>query len=79
MQLASGEVEKQITSKREIRQLLNGMYGGKGEKGEVGFDTRNGILFENLPKLKRSRLIDEEMLDYYASQYVGNGIHSTCA
>lgn len=53
------------------------MYGGKGIGGEIGFDVRTGIRFEHLPKLQRSRLIDEEMLEYYTEQYFRNGIHST--
>jgi len=77
LQLASGLVEEKIQTKNQIKQLLNGIYGGKAGNGEVGFDVREGILFDNLPKLKRSRLIDEDVLEYYADQYSKYGIHST--
>lgn len=77
LQLASGIVEEKIQTKNQIKQLLNGIYGGKGGNGEVGFDVREGILFDNLPKLKRSRLIDEDVLEYYADEYSTHGIHST--
>ena len=77
LQLASGEVEKHIQSKDDIRQFLNALYGGKGPNGELGFEVEKGLVFENLPKLGRTRLLDERTLDYYAEQYA-KGIHSTC-
>jgi len=46
IQLASGEIEKKIQSKEDIRKFLNAMYGGQGSDGEVGFDVRKGLLFE---------------------------------
>lgn len=46
IQLASGEVEKKIQSKEEIKQFLNALYGGQGPNGEVGFDIHKGLLFE---------------------------------
>ena len=77
LQLASGLVEEKIQSKQEIKHLLNGMYGGKGPNGEVGFEVETGILFDNLPKLQQSRLMSEEVLDYYAEEYARNGMHGT--
>lgn len=77
LQLASGEVEKRIQTREQIRQFLNGMYGGKGPNGEMGFATNPGILFDNLPKLEPSRLLSEEELDHYADCYARNGLHST--
>lgn len=77
IQLASGEVEKHIQTKDQIKQLLNALYGGKGPNGERGFDVKKGIAFEDLPKLQRSRLLDDSMLDYYADQYSKNGMHGT--
>jgi hypothetical protein len=35
----SGEVEKVIRSKDEVRQFLLALYGGRTEAGEFGFDA----------------------------------------
>ena len=77
LHLASGEVEKHIQTKAQIREFLNALYGGKGPNGETGFNTSNGPEYENLPKLGPTRLLTSEMLDFYAEQYARNGIHST--
>ncbi|KAK3176905.1 hypothetical protein OEA41_008231 [Lepraria neglecta] len=77
LQLASGAVEEHIKTKAQIKQFLNGLYGGKGPNGEVGFDVRKGVLFENLPILRKTPLLDEEMLEYYAEEYCRNGMGGT--
>ena len=64
LQLRSGEVEKRLQSKHELRMFLNGMYGGKGPNGELGFDPKTGIIFENLPKLKPTPLLSSEVFPY---------------
>ncbi|KAL6717018.1 hypothetical protein ACLMJK_004932 [Lecanora helva] len=68
IQLASGKVEEHIKSKEEIKRFLNALYGGKGPNGEQGFEVTKGVLFENLDKLRPTRLMSEEVLDYYAEQ-----------
>ncbi|KAL9102192.1 MAG: hypothetical protein Q9163_002640 [Psora crenata] len=77
LQLASGEVEKRIRSRNEIRQFLNAVYGGRGPNGEFGFDVRKGLLWENLPRLNKTSLLDDKTLEYYVEQYAKNGIAST--
>ena len=64
LQLASGEVEKAIISREQIRQLLNGLYGGRGPNGEVGFTTQQGLLVQNMPKLGPSPLVSERVSCY---------------
>lgn len=64
LQLASGDIEKVITSRDELRQFLNALYGGRGPNGELGFTARQGLLVENLPKLGPSRLISEKVRCY---------------
>lgn len=78
IQLASGAVEEHIQTKDEIKQFLNGMYGGSGASGEGGFDVTKGVLFENLEKLGKTPLLSEEMLEYYVDQYARNGMHGSC-
>lgn len=64
LQLASGDVEKVITSRDELRQFLNALYGGKGPNGEVGFTVQEGLLVQNLPKLGPSPVISEKVIRY---------------
>ena len=78
IQLASGTVEEHIQTKDQIKQFLNALYGGKGPNGEDGFEVTKGVLFENLEKLRRTRLLSEGLLEYYADQYARNGMHGTC-
>lgn len=61
LHFASGDVEKAVRSKTEIRQFLTALYGGKTEKGEFGFDVKKGILIDKLPGLRPSRLLSEEV------------------
>ena len=61
LQLGSGEVEKVLDSREQIRLFLNAMYGGKGPNGEVGFSPQSGIIFENLPHLGPSPLLSAQV------------------
>ena len=61
LQLASGEIEKAIVSKEQIRQFLNGLYGGKGPNGEIGVNVREGVQIENLPKLDPTPLLSPKV------------------
>ena len=61
LQLGSGVVEKAISTKEEIRQFLNSLYGGRGAQGEVGFDVVQGANFENLPKLDPTPLLSPKV------------------
>ena len=61
MKFASGELEKVIRTKREIRQFLLSMYGGRTPNREVGFDVMTGPLLDKLPDLQASPLLSEEV------------------
>ncbi|QQK42375.1 Epoxide hydrolase, putative [Penicillium digitatum] len=75
LQFKSGEVEKVVRSKDEIRQFLLALYGGRTEAGESGFDAYKGVLLDKLGELKLSRLLSEEELEFYTNEFVRNGIH----
>lgn len=75
LKLADGQLDSLI-SRDQIRQFLNGIFGGRGPKGEYAFDTQRGVLLENLPILRPTTLVDEGTLNYYADQYVRNGMQS---
>ncbi|KAF1983059.1 epoxide hydrolase-like protein [Aulographum hederae CBS 113979] len=77
LHLASGEVEKRITSKNDIRQLLSGIYNSAGPNGERVFSPQKGILFENLPLIRPTRLLSTKEMDYYVDQYATNGLHGS--
>jgi len=76
--LASGEIEKHIQTKDEIKQFLNACYGGTGPNGESGIEVTGGTNFGNLDKLEKTKLLSTETLEYYAEQYSRNGMQGTC-
>ena len=61
LQFVSGELEKVIKSKDEIRQFLLSLYGGRTEDGKPGFDVFKGAILDRLPGLKRSWVISEDV------------------
>ncbi|KAF4467357.1 Epoxide hydrolase 2 [Fusarium albosuccineum] len=73
LQFKGPDVESRIQGEEKVRQFLNSLYGGRGPNGEWGFRAQEGILFDNLPLLERSRLLSEEELEYYAKQYAARG------
>ncbi|KAJ6183977.1 hypothetical protein N7519_005278 [Penicillium mononematosum] len=75
LQFKSGEVEKVIRSKDEIRQFLLALYGGRTEAGEFGFDANKGVLLDKIGQLKPSRLLSEEELEFYTNEFARSGIH----
>ncbi|OJD23955.1 hypothetical protein ACJ73_04695 [Blastomyces percursus] len=75
LQFVSMELEKKIKSKRDIRQFLLSLYGGRTPKGEFGFDVFNGVLLDKFQHLQRSKVISEEELNYYVDEYARNGVH----
>ncbi|EGO58054.1 hypothetical protein NEUTE1DRAFT_117040 [Neurospora tetrasperma FGSC 2508] len=72
LQLSGPEFEAQVKGEEKIRQFLSGMYGAKGPDGERVFTTEKGCLFENLPKMGKSPLLDEQEMDYYVKEVAGN-------
>ena len=72
--LASGVVEEHIKTPEEIKRFLNALYDARGEKGEVGFSVTDGPIWENLGKLRRTRLVGEEVLGWYVGEYERNGV-----
>jgi pimeloyl-ACP methyl ester carboxylesterase len=77
--LASGDVEKEIQTKEEIKQFLNALYGARAKDGELGFDVNKGPLFDVIKsgRLQRSNLFSEEELEYYAQNYANTGMRGT--
>jgi soluble epoxide hydrolase/lipid-phosphate phosphatase len=61
LHLASGEVEKRIKSRDDIRRFLCGMFGGMTPDNQLLFSPRKGIRFENLSKIEGPCLMGEEV------------------
>lgn len=61
LQFVSGELEKTIKSKRDIRQFLLSLYGGRTPSGEFGFNVFKGVLLDKFQHLQRSKVISEEV------------------
>lgn len=78
LHLASGQVEKHVQTREQIRQFLNGVYGARTPTGQYGIDVRSGVLFDNLNTIGKTKLMSDAMMDYYVDQYVRKGLHATC-
>jgi hypothetical protein len=61
LQFASGDVEKVVRSKSDIKQFLSALYGARTAKGELGCDVNQGVFLDKLSALKTSRLLSEEV------------------
>jgi hypothetical protein len=61
LQFRSGEVEKVVHKKEDIKQFLLALYGGKTSAGEWGFDPRKGIALDKLGQFQPSRILNGEV------------------
>jgi soluble epoxide hydrolase / lipid-phosphate phosphatase len=61
LQLASGDIEKSIKTRDDLRAFLNGLFGGKGPNGEVAFVAEEGVKLDVLKKLNRTKLFTEKV------------------
>ncbi|KAF9737735.1 hypothetical protein PMIN03_003264 [Paraphaeosphaeria minitans] len=73
--LASGEVEKHVNNEHSIRQFLRAIYGGRTPSGETAFDPNKGVLFDKLPHIEESNILNGKILDHYVREYSRHGIH----
>ncbi|KAJ5913841.1 hypothetical protein N7504_002724 [Penicillium tannophilum] len=76
IQFASGELEKVVQSKEEIKQFLTALLGGRTPEKQIGFEAEKGVLLDHLMRLRHSRLLSEEELEYYGQEYSRHGIHA---
>ncbi|KAF2795074.1 hypothetical protein K505DRAFT_416702 [Melanomma pulvis-pyrius CBS 109.77] len=65
IQLASGRAEKEIPTREEIRQFMEGMFGETGPAGELLFSLTTRIRFQNSPTLGDPIMLTTEALNYY--------------
>lgn len=72
LQLRNSTYDLYFNAPHRIRQILTALYGGRTPDGELGFDSRTGLIFENLPYLQPSPLIGNADINYYVAQYFKN-------
>jgi pimeloyl-ACP methyl ester carboxylesterase len=72
LQFRNPSIDSQLRGTTKIRQVLLALYGGSTPDGELGFDSRTGLIFENMPELGPSPLVSEADLDYYVKEYAKN-------
>ncbi|GAB1211004.1 hypothetical protein ATERTT37_000114 [Aspergillus terreus] len=74
VQFIRGELER-LRSKEEMKLFLSTLYGGRTADGEFAFDVHDGVLVDKMMRVQPSRLLSEEELDYYASEFARHGLH----
>ncbi|KAI8166720.1 Bifunctional epoxide hydrolase 2 [Colletotrichum sp. SAR 10_70] len=74
LQLRGADVEAKVKTPEDIRQFLQGIYGGRGPNGELVFTTEQGVVFENLGKMGPTPLLSEDEIAYYAEQFSHSGL-----
>jgi pimeloyl-ACP methyl ester carboxylesterase len=73
MHLAGPEVEAGIVGRDALRNFLNGMFGGRGPRGERVFSS-DGVLLGNLGEVGQSPLLSPLETEFYAEEYARNGL-----
>jgi soluble epoxide hydrolase/lipid-phosphate phosphatase len=74
LHLAGPEVEAVIVGKDALRHFINGLFGGRGPKGEMLFSSAQGVLLEDLGKIGQSPLLSPEETEFYVQEYSRNGM-----
>ncbi|RBR16685.1 uncharacterized protein FIESC28_06838 [Fusarium coffeatum] len=69
LQFKGPDVQSRLQGEEGVRQFLNALYGGRTPEGELGFSSKDGILFDNLSKLGPSPLASKDEIDYYVKEY----------
>lgn len=60
--LAGPEVEAAVQTKKQIRQFLNGIYGGRTADGQVLFDPTTGVRLDRLPAIGKTPLLTDRVI-----------------
>ncbi|KAF7504089.1 hypothetical protein GJ744_002854 [Endocarpon pusillum] len=78
-EFSSGAIEESIQTHSQIKSFLNAFYGGKpADPAKVAFNPNAGFDLAGLEKFGQSRLLSQEELEYYASEFSRNGLHGPC-
>ncbi|KAF3902414.1 hypothetical protein ABW20_dc0100252 [Dactylellina cionopaga] len=74
LQLRDPKIDRMLQGPGKIRQMLLALYGGRTPEGEFGFLPTKGLIFENLPRLGLSPLVNAADMDFYVRAYVKNTV-----
>ncbi|KAK1147118.1 hypothetical protein N8T08_001857 [Aspergillus melleus] len=76
LQFSSGELEEPTRSKDGIKKFLSALYGGRTPEKEFVWDAELGISVERMERILPSRLLSDEELEYYATEFSRHGLHA---
>ncbi|KAF7193147.1 Bifunctional epoxide hydrolase 2 [Pseudocercospora fuligena] len=65
--------ERNFQSRAQIRDLLNGMYGGLTQDNQSAFSPYNGYDLDQLPTLQPTQLVNSTTLDIYVENFAKQG------
>jgi pimeloyl-ACP methyl ester carboxylesterase len=71
-------IELNTQNEEEIRQFLNSLYRGLTADETKVISATDGIDFDVLPHLVPSKLLTEDDLQYYVSEYSRTGLRGPC-
>lgn len=76
LQFEGTEVDEAVVGREKIRAFLSVMYGAKREDGQAVFGVAKGLQVDLLEpsKIGESPLLSREEVDFYADEYVKNGM-----
>lgn len=74
LQFRSRELEHAIRTEDDVKKFLSALYGGRTDDGQIAFYAEEGVILENMFRLRPSKLLSEEELDYYAHEFSRNGL-----
>jgi pimeloyl-ACP methyl ester carboxylesterase len=69
LQLKGPDVQARIQGKDMLRKFFLSIFGARGPNREAGFTSTDGVVFDNLDKLRGPCLLSAKELDYYVDQY----------
>lgn len=73
---ASGEIEEAVQSKPEIRNFLSNLFGARTtDTKEFAFDANKGLDLDKMSRMGKSKLLDDDELDYYVNEYARHGVN----
>ncbi|RDW79175.1 alpha/beta fold hydrolase [Aspergillus mulundensis] len=74
LHFVSGKIEQAVKSKDENKQFLIALYGGRTQEKEFAFDPHKGVNLGLLPRLKKTWVIEEDEMEYYAWEFARHGL-----
>lgn len=61
LQFRSRELEHAIRTEDDVKKFLSALYGGRTDDGQIAFYAEEGVILENMFRLRPSKLLSEEV------------------